>query len=280
MDKNLQRKAAASTPSSPLRPPPLLPSMGRPGLGVPPHRRLRSLFCRSTAVLPADTHNSEASEVHTFTDILTHNRAPAATQCPPGSEDLQSRRALSDPQRTAVFGSGSGKQDRQLFSHICPPAGVSGRSVGRPGRSVTPLQTSQDPVIKEKQHQKRRRRSYRVKVDCAGTHAAAPLTERDARLSDWLQSLELADDKETDSNYQLSSGCSGGTGLRLMDTAASHRRDRRPHFLPPIRQSDSLLQVPLLLPENSPPPSPCAFPEAPVLSLPVPPLRPITSRRK
>ncbi|CAB1433372.1 unnamed protein product [Pleuronectes platessa] len=255
--------------------------MGPPGLGVPPHRRLRSLFCRSTAVLPANTHNSAASEVHTFTDILTSNRAPAATLCPRGSEDLQSSTALDDPQRRADrSGTWSGKQDRQLLSHIWPPAGVSGRSVGRQGRSVTPLQTSQDPAIKEKQHQKRRKRSYRVKVDCAGTRAAASLTETDARLSERLQSLDLTDDREKDSNQQLWSGCSGVTGLGRTDPAASHRTDRRPHFLPPIRQSDSLLHVALLLPENSPPPSPCTFPEAPVLSLPVPPLRPITSRRK
>ncbi len=299
MQKSIERKAGISIPSSALRPPPLFRSIGPPGLSasLPPHRRLRSIFCRSRAVLPANTHPIEASETHTFTDIQAGNRA-RTIKCPLGcndvlSEDIQSGTVLNalqsevDSHRRAVFQ--AQRQDRQLFSHLSPSARASGRGRGRQGRSVTPLQTSEDPAIKEKQHQRRRKRSY--KVDCAGTHkyAVPPLTGKgdDARLCEWLQSLGIADSSERDAvttnNQQrlFVSRCRGVTGHREQDTAASHRRDRRPHFLPPICQPDSLLRVPLLLPENSPPPSPRTYaPYAPIHSLPVPLLQPLSSRRK
>lgn len=318
MDRSIQRKVGVSRPSSTLQPPPLFRSIGPPGLSasLPPHRRLRSIFCRSRAVLPADTHNIEASDIHTFTNILTGNHA-RTMMCPLGcnealSEDIQPSTVLnalepevdSDLHKRAVFRSGvfadtwslvsvsaqaqSGQQDRQLFSHLCPSARASGRNIGRQGRLVTPLQTSEDPTIKEKQQQKRRKRSY--KVDCAGKqkYVVPSLTEKeeDARLCEWLQSLGIADRSAknpiTTNNQQrlFVSRCREVTSHREPDTAASHRRDRRPHFLPPICQSDSLLHVPLLIPENSPPPSPHTYPDAPIHLLPVPPLQLLSSRRK
>lgn len=308
MDNSVQRTVGASRPPPVLRPPPLFRSIGPPGLpaGVPPHRRLRSMFCRSRAVLPANTHVVGDSDVRTFTDILTGNHAPTI-MCPLGCNDALSediRRGTmsaalepavdSDLQSgAAVFRSGffadrvsprahNVRQDRQLFSHVCPSARVNVRQ----GSGVTPLQTSEEPAIKERQHQKRRKRSYRV--DCTGEGAVPSLTEKeeDTRLCEWLQSLGIAGGKAkasitTNNQQQLFvSRCSGVMSLRHPDTAASQRRDRRPHFLPPICQSDSLLHVPLLLPENSPPPSPCTDPDAPIHYLPIPPLKPISSRRK
>ena len=313
MHKSIESKVGTGRPSpSSLRPPPLFRSIGPPGssAGLPPHRRLRSLFCRSRAVLPADTHPTELSDTRIFTNIQTDSHA-RRIMCPLGftdalSEDITVLNELqhgvdSDLQGRAVFRSGLfagtaqeslqvqyGQQGRQLFSHICPSARSSGRSRGRQGRLVTPLQTSEDPAaFKEKQRQKRRKRSYRV--DCAGQQKYVvplpSLTEReDAKLCEWLQSLGIADSCEkssiTTNNQQrlFVSRCRGLTGQR--ETAASHRRDRRPHFLPPICQSTSLLHVPLLLPENSPPPSPCSHPDAPSLSLPIPLLRPFSSRTK
>lgn len=315
MHKSIESKVGTGRPSSSsLRPPPLFRSIGPPGssASLPPHRRLRSLFCRSRAVLPADTRPTEVSDTCIFTNIQADSHA-RTIMCPLGctdalSEDVTVLNELqhgvdSDLHRRAVFRSGlfagtrtaaqgslqvqCGQQDRQLFSHIFPSAQSNGRNRGRQGRLVTPLQTSEDPAaIKEKQQQKRRKRSY--KVDCTGKqkYVVPSHTEReeDAKLSEWLQSLGIADSREkssvTTNNQQrlFVSRCRGLTGEQ--ETAASHRRDRRPHFLPPICQSTSLLHVPLLLPENSPPPSPCSHPDAPVLSLPIPLLGPFSSRRK
>lgn len=317
MHKCIDRKAGISRPPSSLGPPPLFRSIGLPALSasLPPHRRLRSIFCRSRSVLPASTHSTEASDPHTFTDIQAGNHARTIL-CPLGcndelSQEIQSSTVLnalqpeadSHQRRGAVLRSGffdtqsrapaspqaqRRQQDGQLFSHLCPPARPSGRNRGRQGRLVTPLQTSEDPAIKEKQQQKRRKRSY--KVDCAGKqkYATPSLNEKDedARLCEWLQSLGIAEshgkDPVTTNNQQrlFVSRCRGVMGLREQHTAASHRRDRRPHFLPPISQPDSLLHVPFLLPENSPPPSTRSFPDAPVHSLPVPLLQPFSSRRK
>lgn len=310
MHKSIERKVGIPSPSPVLRPPPLFRSIGPPGLSasLPPHRRLRSIFCRSRAVLPANTHPIEASDTHTFTDIQTGHHARTDI-CPLGcndalSEDIQSSTVLnalqpdSDLHKGAVFRSGgfantwsivsasTQVQDRQLFSHLCPSARANGSNRGRQGRWVTPLQTSEDPAIKEKQQQKRRKR--RFKVDCAGKqkYVVPSLTEReeDARLCEWLQSLGIVDSNEKDSinaNNQRRLFVSKCRGVaREQETAASHRRDRRPHFLPPLCQSDSLLHVPLLLPENSPPPSPCTYPGPPIYPLPVPLLQPLSSRRK
>ncbi|KAL7378106.1 hypothetical protein ABVT39_008494 [Epinephelus coioides] len=310
MHKNIERKVGISRPSSVLRPPPLFRSIGPPGLSanLPPHRRLRSIFCRSRAVLPANTHPTEASGTHTFNDIQTGHHARTLV-CPLGcndalSEDIQSGTVLdafqpevdSDLQRGAVFRPGGFpatwlasprvQQDRQLFSYLCPSAGAGGKDRGKQGRWVTPLQTSEDPAIKDKQRQKRRKRSF--KVDCAGKHkyVVPSLTEKeeDARLCEWLQSLGIADRNDKDSvttnNQQQQrlfvSRCRGVTKQQ----EASYRRDRRPHFLPPLCQSDSLLHVPLLLPENSPPPSPCTYTDPSIHRLPVPLLQPLSLRRK
>lgn len=313
MHKNIERKVGISRPSSTLRPPPLFRSIGPPGLpaSLPPHRRLRSIFCRSRAVLPAHTHPAEASDTHTFTDILTGNHARTVV-CPLEcddvfSEDVQPGTVLNalrptevapqDLHRRAVFRSGDtwstaspqDRRDRQLLSHLCPSAAASGRNRGRQGRLVTPLQTSEDAAIKERRLQKRRKRSY--KVDCAGKqkYVVPSLTEEEdnARLCEWLQSLGIADRSEKDAvttNSQqqrlFAPRCRGATSHREQESAASHRRDRRPHFLPPICQPDSRLHVLLLLPENSPPPSPCSYPHTPMHSLPVPLQQPLSSRRK
>lgn len=310
MRKSVETKVGISRPSLVLRPPPLFRSIGPPGLsaGLPPHRRLRSIFCRSRAVLPADAHPIEASDALPFMDIQTGDHTDTIVR--PLSEDLKSSTALyalqpevdSDLHTGAVFGSGgfaasrstasastqvqSEQQDTQLFSHLCPPTKATGRNRGRQGRRVTPPPTSEDPAIKEKRQQKGRKRSFRV--DCKGKlkHAAPSLSEKEeaARLCEWLQSLGMEGSKEGDavpSSGQRGLFASRRSGLsRERETAASHRRDRRPHFLPPLCQSASLLHVPVLLLENSPPPSPCAPPSPPIHQLPVPLLQQLSSRRK
>lgn len=299
MDKRAHGKVGVLRPSSNLQPPPLFRSIGPPGLSasLPPHRRLRSIFCRSRAVVPANKHIIEASDARTFTDIETGDHAGTIMR-PLDCIDVLSNSFLH---RRPEFKSGvfaepwpllsasHQAQSRQLFSHICPSERSCGRNKGRQCRLVTPLQTSEDGVIKEQQRQRRRRR---YKVECASKqkYLVPSLTEKqeDAKLCEWLQSLGITDTKEKDNittNKQqrlfVSSYSREVMGHKEPDTAANHRRDRRPHFLPPIRQSDTLLHVPLLLPENSPPPSPCTYPNAPIHSVPVPlTLQPLTSRRK
>lgn len=288
MDKSIQRKVSS------LRPPPLFRRIGPSGLSasLPPHRRLRSIFCRSRAVQPANTHAFEPSDTHNFTDRQTDNHAHTI-MCPHGchdliSEDIQSSTADSDLHRKAVFGSKVSanppeqirQHDRQLLSHLCSAERARGRNTGRGGRLVTPLQTSEVPAIKDKQQQKRAKRSY--KVDCAGKYVVPAVTEKeeDARFCEWVQSLGIGgrDDKNittTNSQHRLFA-----SRYRGADTVVNHRRDRRPHFLPPVGQSDPLLHVPLVLPENSPPPSPFTYPDIPDKTLPVPPLQQLSPRRK
>lgn len=287
MDKSVQRKVST------LRPPPLFRSIGPSGLSasLPPHRRLRSIFCRSRAVQPANTHSFEASDSHTFTDIQGDNHA-RAVMCPLDqreliSEDIQPSSADSDVLRRTLFGSTVSANpqaqirlhNRPLFSHLCPSARASEKTRGREGRLVTSLQTSDDPPVKDKQQRKRRKRSY--KVDCAGKYVVPTVTEteEDARLCEWLRSLDVGESDEknttTTNNRQrlFASRCRGA------DTVVSHSRDRRPHFLPPICQSNLCLHVPLMIPENSPPPSPYTYPDAPIHSLTVP-SQLLSSRRK
>ncbi|KAI9533394.1 hypothetical protein NQZ68_024448 [Dissostichus eleginoides] len=260
MHKRKVEKVVISGPSPILRPP-LFHSVGPPELsaGLPPHRRLRSLFCRSRAVLPANTHPPEASDTHTFTHIHTRNHGRTVV-CPLGSNDALSKdgqcktnafqpKINSVVHRGAEFRSEAFADTWSLVSES--PQVFSDRSRNR-GRWVTPLQTSEDPAIKDKQ--RRRKRSF--KVDCAGKYVLPPsLTqkEEDARLCEWLQSLGIAGDNQQKSRFR--------GGVREQET--SFRRDRRPHFLPPLMQSDSLLHVPFFLPENSPPPSPFTHPDPP-----------------
>lgn len=274
-------KDGISGSSSSPQPPPLFRSIGPPGLSasLPPHRRLRSIFCRSRAVLPANTHPIEASDTQAFTDIQTGNHAGTVIS-PLSRNDMFSK----DIRPWTLLNALQPEVDRQLFSHLCPSAQPSGRNRGRQGRMVTPLQTSEFPAIKEKQQQKRRKRSY--KVNCTGQQKVASLTEKeeDARLCEWLQSLGIADSREKDSaattNLVASRCCGVVPGHPQQETAADHRRDRRPYFLPPIHQLDSLLHVPPMLLENSPPPSPCSSLDAPIHVLAVPLLQPLSSKRK
>ncbi|KAI4799371.1 hypothetical protein KUCAC02_016969 [Chaenocephalus aceratus] len=262
MPKRKEEQVVISGPS-PIPRPPLFRSVGPPELsaGLPPHRRLRSLFCRSRAVLPANTH--------TFTDTHDTRNHGRTAVCPLGSNDALSKdvRCETDAfqpkghsvvlHRGAEFRSEAFADTWSLVSESPRVHAISDR-----GRWVTPpLQTSEDPAIRDKQ--RRRKRSF--KVDCAGKYVLPPsLTprEEDARLCEWLQSLGIAGENQQKSRFR------GG----VQEQETRFRRDRRPHFLPPLVQSDSLLRVPFFLPENSPPPSPFTHPD--------PPLHPRSMRRQ
>ncbi|KAA8585615.1 hypothetical protein FQN60_004309 [Etheostoma spectabile] len=293
MHKNTEREVGISRTSFALRPPPLLfRSIEPPALsaGSPPHRRLRSIFCRSRAVLPVNAHPIEASDTHTFTDIRTAKHARTImsplgcdeavsgdVQCSAGLNPLQPEVDSDLHRRTAGFRSGTHTDTQpeetastqtetvgQLLSQLCQPSAADGRNRGTQGRWVTPRQTSEDPGITQKQQKRKRRRRRRRKrkVDCAGKrkYVVPSLTEKEeeARLCEGLQSLRIADSREKDSDAANNqrrpfvSRCR--TVTRGQETAAeNHMRDRRPHFLPPLCRSDTLLHVPFLLPQNSPP---------------------------
>ncbi|KAK2833888.1 hypothetical protein Q5P01_017777 [Channa striata] len=164
------------------------------------------------------------------------------------------------------------QQDRQLFSHPRPPARANGGNKGRQARLVTPLQMSEDPEIKDKLEQKRRKKKSH-RVDCAGKYVAASLTDKEEgpRLCEGLQGLGFADASDRTSTMANTQQRLFVSRCRAADAAVNHSSNRRPHVLPPICQSDPLRHVPLLLPENSPPPSPCTFPDAHIHTFTVPP---------
>ncbi|KAJ7992718.1 hypothetical protein DPEC_G00281580 [Dallia pectoralis] len=112
-------------------------------------------------------------------------------------------------------------------------------------------------------------------------------TGEDSGLCQWLRSLGITDEEKAGISPSRSKQQTGGFRERTAGhieryshPAANHRRDRRPHFLPPICQSGSLLRVPLMLPENSPPPSPRPSAHVPFRPLSVPLLHPLSFRRK
>lgn len=310
MDKGASKRAGLTGASSDLRPPPLFRSIGPPGLlaCLPPHRRLRFILYRSRAVLPARSESSDAQTVTVLqtascahTDLCLLDRTDPLSGSSAALDALKPEMA-SDLHRRTVSGSGAltglnplilespqtqiKRQDTELRSHLNAPATNTGKwRVGQAGL-VTSFQTAGDRAIKEKQQQKKSKKH--CKVDCAGKqkYVGPSFTEKedDFKLCEWLQSLDIKDGnaKSSTSTHSqqrwVASRCSEMTPYREPDTAGSHRRDRRPHFLPPIYQGDSLLHVPLLIPENSPPPSPHSNPETSIHTLPVPLLRSL--RRK
>nr|XP_046187981.1 uncharacterized protein LOC124016451 [Oncorhynchus gorbuscha]XP_046187982.1 uncharacterized protein LOC124016451 [Oncorhynchus gorbuscha] len=319
-DVMLQRMGEEMRPSITLRPPPLFRSIGPSGLSasLPPHRRLRSIFRRSRAVLPANTHAGKVSGTHTLQDLLsgthintlphqlTHNdvvsekdvhiNTDSETQTQP--KRLMSAHGLTvlEPPTgpltdtlSFIVSAESRQQVGQPFSQLSPPLRTHIKGRARWGRAVSPLKMRDDlgtgeGGVKEKQKVKRRRLDWKGEDQANDRYVPSftPETEGDGGLCQWLQSLGIGDREENRSKPQQSGFRERMAGHRegYSHPAANHRRDRRPHFLPPICQSGSLLHVPLLLPKNSPPPSPCTSPHAPFHPLPVPLLHSLPFRRK
>ncbi|XP_024246474.1 uncharacterized protein LOC112226305 [Oncorhynchus tshawytscha] len=188
----------------------------------------------------------------------------------------------------------SRQQGGQPFSQLSPPLRTHIKGRARWGRAVSPLKMRDDlgtgeGGVKEKQKVKRRRLDWKGEDQANDRYVPSftPETEGDGGLCQWLQSLGIRDREEEAISPNRSKQQPSGFRERMAGhregyshPAANHRRDRRPHFLPPICQSGSLLHVPLLLPKNSPPPSPCTSPHAPFHPLPVPLLHPLPFRRK
>ncbi|KAG9279269.1 hypothetical protein AMEX_G4784 [Astyanax mexicanus] len=123
---------------------------------------------------------------------------------------------------------------------------------------VSEVRSSETEETKEQPMRKRRGRSRKIKIINTGEYSQSQPSEKDQddAFCQWLSSLGISDRDQdaTDCQKRLNRLDRGLEGAEK--GACSSRRDRRPHFLPPISQSDCLLNVPLVLPENSPPPSP------------------------
>ncbi|XP_035253338.1 histone-lysine N-methyltransferase 2B-like [Anguilla anguilla] len=294
-----------------LRAPPLFRSISPTGVsaGLPPHRRLRAVFRRSRAVLPADTPRvcgDALSQADGFVGTPARTRDLARAASP----------TLELPRRAAV----------PANAPMCPPAALNRQGGGRPcpqpapsprtrrdrkgswggvgvgvgAGAVSPAAQGEGPTggaarADERKRKKRRRRTEGRRVNYPGNEwRGVPAHNAegggDRALCSWLESLGLTDTERDTPGLTASANRQGRTLQEAGSLkgradpgqrgAEPSRRDRRPYFLPPISQSGALLYVPLLLPENSPPPSPCSSPTAPVFPLPVPRLQPLPPTRK
>jgi len=305
MDNSAENRFGDSRPSFPLRPPPLFRSIGLSGLwaSLPPHRRLRYSLNGSSTVLPANMHQAEPSDTCTFTDLKMKKfgqKEEITSSCvdvlsedaikPEESSDLQKTTAFRSDIRSLVSKCSQTQvkqQEGKLPSCLGVPATANRKNTGRQARLLTSFQKSEDPAVKEEQQRGKKKRQ---RAGLAGRQkyvaAMSDVREDNAKHCVWLQSLGIADDNARNSIFshylqQPSVARSSATMTQGdPERATSSRRDRRPHFLPPINQVEPHLQVPLLLSENSPPPSPSSYPDAPFHALPVPQTCPFSLKKK
>lgn len=263
-----------------LRPAPLFRLVGLTGL--PPHRRLRS---------------------------FGHDNPNTSTAAGP-SDDLwkgrPGRRFLSD---SAVSG---GRKNHQ--PHTNPFSAFTGKTQEKP---LTVNKTSDIQTLPQKQDPKRLKEKDR-KVDGSRRHHSgitSPVRHKDTEyfyeevwrrerqkvrwtrikrnkrantdqvpdISQRIQCLEITDKEESHQScsigqMEIKPMGRGNRAAPLGKGEGSTRRDRRPHFLPPLTQRDCLLNVPLTLPDNSPPPSPCSPSDVLFLPLSVPHIQPFPLR--
>ncbi|KAK1785616.1 hypothetical protein P4O66_018984, partial [Electrophorus voltai] len=173
----------------------------------------------------------------------------------------------------------------------CPPSkahvGCRKSTVWPLGQSGTRSSETVDVVGKKR---KRQGRKINITgVSSQSEHTSTPEEGGEDHFCQWMRSLKITD-REKDrasANKREAQDCGSprqkvsnrkGKGHVFKtehgDEGACHmRRDRRPHFLPPISQLDCLLNVPIILPENSPPLSPSCAPADPFFPLQVPDLR-------
>lgn len=286
MDNSTENRFGDSRPPFPLRPPPLFRSIGLSGLwaSLPPHRWLCYSLNRSRTVLPANMHHTEPSDTCTFADLKVKNLGQTeeiSLSCVDVfSEDAIKPEETSDLQKAAAFRSDVcsvvskcsqtqvKQQDGKFSSRVSVSATADGKNTGRQARLLALFQLSEDPAVKEEQQRGKQKRygAGRQKY----VTPMPDVRENNAKHCAWLQSLGIVDGNARNSifshNLQQSSVARSSVTMIQGDPerATGTRRDRRPHFLPPINQVEPHLQVPLLLPENSPPfllswcPIPCS----------------------
>ncbi|XP_023691957.1 uncharacterized protein [Paramormyrops kingsleyae] len=302
-----------------LCPPPVFRSIrGLTGTstGLPPHQRLRSIFRRSRAVLPADANTETQRCGFPHLDVL---RAGPLMQA--GIPRTDSQPAHNSPAaQSTTF-------------QLTPPSMLHWEGKGRRSGVISPLGQPAESGWRKRRRTRRAEATGRRPdtSDQPGSLVLPSEGPKEAELCLWLQDLEITDRarerpsvtsdsqrgwtrlgpllgrREVGQGAGLGTGLGAGLGAGLgtglgaglgaglgtglgaglgvglgtglgaglgtglgTGQGVTQRPDRRPHFLPPITQSGSLLEVPLFLPENSPPPSPCVPPSDPFSPLPVP----------
>lgn len=253
-----------------LRPAPLFRTVGLTGLSasLPPHRRLRSVLNM--------TRNTSGQSVDR-SDPLTgrsHRNAPLnGFKCIQTQDRPLPKIIHSNPQNNEV-------SLNKPLERVCVQRWHHGRQLNataRTRRRNTGIRTEKEEYLFEevwRGQEPKEMRKYKNKS----------LNGRDeaSELSQCIQRLEITDRKRKQTTERHWSD-SGGRGIRaesLCKWEGQKRRDRRPHFLPPITQSDCLLNVPLLLPDNSPPPSPCSPSDILFFPLSVPHIQPFPRERR
>lgn len=258
MDGENDNKSGSQRLSSTLGPPRLFQKIRPPVdlAGLPLHRRLCFQFCKSRAVLPANTRLTKTADA-----FAVAGQAHAETSGVDSTEWISVKPERHfDPHRRACAHACSlplkcpqthmKQEDSEAVSRL---SSSDGNHKGRL------LLTPDNAVIKEKQQKQRGRRGHRAGCADGQHYASLPETEDGARLRERLQSLGVEDNQKQPLH-------------RNPGRLAGHQRSRRPHFLPPINQEHSLL-----IPENSSPPSSWSFPDGSVKAVPV---QPLSQRRK
>ncbi|XP_036421913.1 uncharacterized protein LOC118805307 [Colossoma macropomum] len=161
-------------------------------------------------------------------------------------------------------------------AHNPPPKTHRRRSTVSPF-TQSEVHSSETGATTERLAEKRKEKWRRRKINITGIHSQSerlltPEKGQEDNICQWLSSLGITDREKDQRECQRESNRQGRRLESVEKGACPTRRDRRPHFLPPISQSDCLLNVPLVLPENSPPPSPSCVPSDPFFPLQVPAL--------
>ncbi|KAM9434410.1 uncharacterized protein Hap1MRO34_002201 isoform 2-T4 [Clarias gariepinus] len=163
-------------------------------------------------------------------------------------------------------------QRRHSMGHQDPPSKIytSRRTIVFP---VTQSDTHSVATTEMPANANRKRWSRRIRQILASEKGSDKLD-----ISECFHSLVITEDQASASRKNPQASGSPKSKTCELDCeqegkiARHTRRDRRPHFLPPISQSGYLLDVPFVLPENSPPPSPRSFFSTPFFPLSVPAL--------
>ncbi|XP_076863968.1 uncharacterized protein LOC143516294 isoform X2 [Brachyhypopomus gauderio] len=188
--------------------------------------------------------------------------------------------------------------DNFVITPVSTAQRLSGTGYGPPcqthagGRKSTvwpllPSACSSETVVTPGKHRKRQRKKNNSSGACSQSERSlTPEKGGKDNFCQLMDSLRITDREKGHASSNRRGSKEGGSARQKVsnrkgpvfktehgDKGVCHtRRDRRPHFLPPITQSECLLNVPLILPENSPPPSPRCESTGPFLPLHVPTL--------
>ncbi|XP_073670242.1 uncharacterized protein [Paramisgurnus dabryanus] len=262
-----------------LGPAPLFRTVGLTGLSasLPPHRRLRTVVHKT---LNTSTASCQSDDQWTrrpsrwFSSDSTVSRGPRIHQPHTNSLSVLTGQTETQEKRLPNVGvkkisSISQKQisprtqrvkDKEMFINKHPlMVNVShwDYSGKQKTRNTSPVRQKEwgeymfEEVWRGESQKFRRTRTKRINRD--EVFEVSDISQR-------IQGLEITD-TQTETHKHPMGFKPRGRGNRAVPLGKEEgqtRRDRRPHFLPPITQSDCLLNVPLVLPDNSPPPSPCS----------------------